>query len=227
MSLRITILALTCCLASFANAADPKPLPEGVAAWKKSLQEMQTIRVSVQQKKLDDLLAVEKSLPKQKLTAKDKSAKMKEVKTMIVDQKSALADEQAKRLTDYSSMIGISNTPKVGDIGTFGGGTVIDASDDFAILRVGGGPIPYTGPQRNARAPTNELMIEGVDSTKWPNGTRVKLSQTFEAVRVDQGSRLMVLKPFDVEKWKLLVDTEVKPNPNPEVKPESKPKAKP
>lgn len=236
MSLRITILALTCCLTSLAFGDD---VPPNVKKWQDKKVEMQALHVTVFQNSVNSaektLAIAQKDLKKPTPGKGDRVTpeRLKYLRSEVAKAKTALAEPQAglkkAKLRDVNSFVpDMPPQPAIGDIGSFSDSVmIVDGKGPLVMIEVNGRFLSGERFTRSARYEKHLLLLEGVDASQWPNDKRVTLPQTFEAVRVDKLNRLMVLKPFDVEKWKLLVDTEVKPNPNPEVKPESKPKAKP
>lgn len=195
--------------------ADPVDLPENVQKWRDTMHKIHGLRVADAEKKLDDAKRELKNPEGGKggrVTPAQKKYRVDKVKEATAEVKAA----EAKSPYDYT--VGLSYKPAVGDIGSVGRVRIVDANDDVAVIELTGPAIN----QQRAGGPNakNRMMLEGVDTSKWPNGQMVQLDGYFEAVRVDKETRMVVLAKFDVEKWKPLLDKK------PETKTEEKPKPK-
>lgn len=203
-----------------ADPTEPPAIPEGVLKFRKEVRLLHQLRIELAEKKLTDLNAEQQTLAKTKLTAKFKASQRKSMTerlaVLIAEAEEAVDAAKKRQPSDYSTWIGFK--PQIGDVGTVGTVHIVDANDAQIIVEQTGSRA-YSGAYRVVIPPKNDVMIEGVDSSKWANGTDVDPLRTFEAVRVDKKTRLMVLKPFDLAKWKSVIDAEVKPEVKPKVKP--------
>jgi len=161
-------------------------IPPAVQAWLQHCTEERARRIEAEK----DSIA--------KIKAKIAMATGKAQKDLVAQRKSeeeTLKKVEAYDLSTFSYQMHMPLSPAVGAIGRIGIARVVEVLDnETAIAEVSGVP--------NLKKPVPRVILKGVDTTKWANESPVQVNSDFEAIEVDANrGRLMILKPFDGEKW--------------------------
>lgn len=172
---------------------EPVELPKSVAKWRDQSVANHTAAI--------DKLMGELDLAREAQAKAKKAAEKKEFAMRVKVLESDL--EKAKKAGPLYSMSYMPDQPDVGDLGYLNTAVVVEVRDDSSAIVKRPETLTIVGPERRGTAVQYySVLITGVNTTDWPRGRAVEIQGFFEASHVDKATRLIVLKPFDYQKWK-------------------------
>ena len=180
--------------------AEPVEVPKNVVKWRDQCAASHDAHA---EKLASELNAIRESQKKAK-----SSAQKKEFAKRVKD-----AEAQLKAYKEGGPTYTLGNMPDQPDVGNLGlvkTVVVVDVLDDSSAI-VKRHETGFVGSERRG-TPVEyfSVMITGVDTTDWPKKRAVEINGYFEASHVDKATRLVVLQPFDVKKWKAILEEQSK-----------------
>ncbi len=173
--------------------AEPVDIPSNVAKWRDQCVADHEANV----KKGENALKTMRESQKKAKIASEKKELLRRIKEVEAQLK------EVKDIGPSYTLAAMPDQPKVGNLGLVKMVVVVDVLDASSAIVKRQENLAFVGPERRGTAVEFfSVKITGVDTTTWPKDRAIEINDYFEATHVDKTTQLIVLKPFDIKKWK-------------------------